>query len=244
VPSAVAVIPWNPKRQKNRSCLPPTWPADELGKHSSIERFFTRAFRLFGIFRLPRPPLCGWSAEASWIGLGGLGNSYLVQTGTFGQESYVANNGWVDTYQAWVENVGGINSPPRFLFYVHCGDHMYVKVWGGHCMYIMRISDGLNSGNQCYGNNARTTSAEAIVERQSTDKLLGNFGTQTFHGVGITDNGAYLGMNQVPHDYTNMWSCWGLECHNPYQIASVGSIQNDPGDVPYDKYTITWHDFS
>src|SRR2546425_8806770 len=22
---AVAVIPWNPKRQKNRSCLPPTW---------------------------------------------------------------------------------------------------------------------------------------------------------------------------------------------------------------------------
>jgi transposase len=25
---AVAVIPWNPKRQKNRSCLPPTWTKD------------------------------------------------------------------------------------------------------------------------------------------------------------------------------------------------------------------------
>ena len=36
---AVAVIPWNPKRQKNRSCLPPTWTADELGKRSSIEQF-------------------------------------------------------------------------------------------------------------------------------------------------------------------------------------------------------------
>src|SRR5258708_4425366 len=36
---AVAVIPWNPKRQTNRSCLPPTWSADELGKRAAIERF-------------------------------------------------------------------------------------------------------------------------------------------------------------------------------------------------------------
>jgi hypothetical protein len=26
---AVAVIPWNPKRQKNRSCLPPTWTKEQ-----------------------------------------------------------------------------------------------------------------------------------------------------------------------------------------------------------------------
>ena len=29
---AVAVVPWNPKRQRNRSCLPPTWTKEELGK--------------------------------------------------------------------------------------------------------------------------------------------------------------------------------------------------------------------
>ena len=29
---AVAVIPWNPGRRKNRSCLPPTWTKEELGK--------------------------------------------------------------------------------------------------------------------------------------------------------------------------------------------------------------------
>jgi Transposase DDE domain len=28
---ALAVVPWNPKRQKNRSCLPPTWTKEELG---------------------------------------------------------------------------------------------------------------------------------------------------------------------------------------------------------------------
>jgi hypothetical protein len=56
---AVAVVPWNPKNQKNRSCLPPTWTKDELGKRASIERFFGRVF-LF--FRLQRPPLSGWTA--------------------------------------------------------------------------------------------------------------------------------------------------------------------------------------
>jgi transposase len=63
---AVAVVPWNPKRQKNRSCLPPTWTAQELGKRTSIERFFGRVF-LF--FHLQRPPLCGWSALVTRVAL-------------------------------------------------------------------------------------------------------------------------------------------------------------------------------
>jgi transposase len=63
---AIAVIPWNPKNQKNRSCLPPTWTKEELGKRSAIERFFARVF-LF--FHLQRPPLCGWSAMVSQVAL-------------------------------------------------------------------------------------------------------------------------------------------------------------------------------
>ena len=63
---AEARIPWNPKSQKNRSCLPPTWTKEELGKRSGIERFFGRVF-LF--FHLQRPPLCGWSEMASQVAL-------------------------------------------------------------------------------------------------------------------------------------------------------------------------------
>lgn len=63
---AVAVIPWNPKRQKNRTCLPPTWTRAELGKRSSIERFFARVFRFFG---LQRPPLAGWAAVTTRVAL-------------------------------------------------------------------------------------------------------------------------------------------------------------------------------
>jgi transposase len=66
---AVAVIPWNPKRTKNRSRLPPTWTAEELGKRTAIERFFGRVFGLFGYFRLQRPPLYGWSAVAAHVAL-------------------------------------------------------------------------------------------------------------------------------------------------------------------------------
>ncbi len=66
---AVAVLPWNAKRQQNRSCLPPTWTAEELGKRTSIERFFGRIFSLFGPFRLQRPPLVGWTAVETRVAL-------------------------------------------------------------------------------------------------------------------------------------------------------------------------------
>jgi len=63
---ATAVIPWNPKRTKDRSGLPPTWTRAELGKRTSIERFFGRIL-LF--FRLQRPPLVGWTALTQQVAL-------------------------------------------------------------------------------------------------------------------------------------------------------------------------------
>lgn len=58
---ATAVIPWNPKRQKNRSCLPATWTKEELGKRSGIERFFGRVFLFFHGSRV-RPSTAGLSS--------------------------------------------------------------------------------------------------------------------------------------------------------------------------------------
>jgi hypothetical protein len=63
---AVAIVAWNPKNQKNRSCLPPTWTREELGKRSAVERFFGRVFLLF---HLQRPPLVGRSEVASQVAL-------------------------------------------------------------------------------------------------------------------------------------------------------------------------------
>ncbi|HEX9412191.1 MAG TPA: transposase [Ktedonobacterales bacterium] len=63
---AVAVIPWNRKRQKRPDGLPPTWTAEELGKRTSIERFFGR---ILVFFRLQRPPVFGWSAVETRVAL-------------------------------------------------------------------------------------------------------------------------------------------------------------------------------
>ncbi|HEX9036373.1 MAG TPA: hypothetical protein VF808_05220 [Ktedonobacterales bacterium] len=63
---AQAVIPWNPKRQKRRDGLPPTWTAAELGKRACIERFFGRVLIFF---RLQRPPAFGWSAVETRVAL-------------------------------------------------------------------------------------------------------------------------------------------------------------------------------
>src|SRR5215469_8494727 len=94
---AIAVIPWNPKRQHRRDGLPPTWTWEELGKRSSIERFFGRTF-LF--FRLQRPPLVGWSALATQVAL-----------------TYAAT--WVVALAAWqARRPDLIRSPARVLAHV------------------------------------------------------------------------------------------------------------------------------
>ena len=59
-------MPWNPKRTKERSCLPPTWTQAELGKRTAIERFFGRVFLFFGLLR---PHLSGWTAITTRVAL-------------------------------------------------------------------------------------------------------------------------------------------------------------------------------
>jgi transposase len=100
---ARAVIPWNPKRQKKRDGLPPTWTAEELGKRTSIERFFGRVL-LF--FHLQRPPVFGWSAVESRVAL-----------------TYAAV--WVVALAAWqAGHPDLIRSPRRVLAHVWEGMEM------------------------------------------------------------------------------------------------------------------------
>ena len=90
---AQAVIPWNPKRQKRRDGLPPTWTAAELGKRTSIERFFGR---VLVFFRLQRPPVFGWSAVETRVAL-----------------TYAAV--WVIALAAWQAGRSGLIRSPRLV---------------------------------------------------------------------------------------------------------------------------------
>lgn len=196
------------------------------------------------------PPGEASAMYSAWVGLGGRHSGIpLVQTGTLGTRTFTSLNGWVNEYYAWVENstgggTFGGSSTAFYVFEVNCGDHLYVKAWNTStqgCVYIERINDGLNSGDWC-GNKADQASAEAIMEYKSDmAPNLADFGTETFYGVGITDNGGYYGMNNVPHDYFNLYQCvqGGMVCTWGPEWANTGPITYDAGDTPYDEYSIT-----
>ncbi len=199
----------------------------------------------------PTPPYHNQPAVyGAWIGLGGENRTAtLIQAGTAGFQQYA--NGWYTTYYAFVEDTGGLDTDVHYVFPVNCNDHMYVSVWdsgSSGCMYIQRISDGENSGDQCYGPSSSEHQGEAIVEFNRENPNFANFGSETFYGVGITDNGGYYGVNNLPHDYNNMHSCSPNPSKYPTcvtygrYIATTGPIQYDPGDVPYDQYAVNWVD--
>jgi hypothetical protein len=190
----------------------------------------------------------------AWIGLGGNTAVPLVQAGTVDFQNWDPFHGYQNVYQVFVENTGTDvqnPDPPHYFFTMSCGAHIYVKVWGGDCMYVLDIGSGVNTGNQCYGVSASNTSAEAIAERNDNTidyPYFTDFSSITFHGVGITDNGSYKAMNNLPHDFTEPRNCLDLNnnCIRTTLVgwgpplATVGPIQNDPNDVPYDMYTVTW----
>jgi hypothetical protein len=189
------------------------------------------------------PPKNDDAGMATWIGLGGHATKNMIQVGV-----RAAETSGINIYQVFVENTGGTDNGQHIMFGLSCGQHVYVKVWNGNCMYLQWLGNGENTGNQCYGPNNDGQSAEAIAERSSIDPYFANFGTVTLYGVGITDNGSYLGMNQVPHFYYQVYNCsrWvGRSCSvfETTALATVGPIQNDPGNPPYDQYAVTWHGY-
>ena len=197
--------------------------------------------------------------EASWIGIGGYNNGkgggVLVQAGTADWMAYDPIHGWQATYITFFEDTGASNVHANYSFSVNCGNHLYVKAWDSGsqgCMYIQRISDGVNSGTQCLNAKSDENSAEAIVEYNYSRQDFAKFGSQTFYGVGFTDNGSYKGFltSGVSYAVAVPYYCTfftGFSCKNNVygdQLAAVGGISYDAGDVPYDEYTVYWKNWS
>jgi hypothetical protein len=98
------------------------------------------------------------------------------------------------------------------MMQLSCGDHMYAKVWKPNNMFLLDINTGVSNQVQWGPANNTPHTAEFIVERAFNNVTgheypLARFGSVTFYGVGITYGGQYLGMNQVPHDFSHMYYC-------------------------------------
>jgi hypothetical protein len=113
----------------------------------------------------------------------------------------------------------------------------------------------MNGGTQCYGPAPNSQTAETIVER-FFNVPLADFGTMTFHGVGITDNGRYYPMNELPNERYTMKGCVGPDPRDPdrcahdvhlnpltddHTLACTTAISSDPGDVPYDQLSVVYN---
>lgn len=204
------------------------------------------------------PANTGNAVYGAWVGLGGvLGSRALVQAGTAGWQIYNSVNGWQTSYWTFVENTHASDSGAHYMFPVSCGDYLWVKVWDSGstgCMYIQRIRDGENTGNQCYGPKSDELTGEAIVEFNYSQTNFAKFGSETFYGVGITDScncgyNGYKPMSGLPHDYNNLYECQPIGnfpvCSRfGDRLAWTGSINSDPGDPPYDQYTIYWQNYA
>jgi hypothetical protein len=185
-----------------------------------------------------------WGDSSQWLGIGGTGgyNDQLVQDGSDSEQT-----GWLSgdtSYDQWYEYVGtfGTIDPvevdlgPNFTK-IGCGVHVYSKVYGNPQCYELGDINTDHYYTKCTGPEGNQATAEGIVERngQANGWGLAQFNSATFYGFGITEAVAgYQPMNNLHHDYLNM--VW-----NGGSLATTGPIQNDPGDIPYDKWTVTWH---
>jgi len=88
-----------------------------------------------------------------------------------------------------------------------------------------------------------TTSAERILEDVGgTPNDQGAFlnADTTFYGAGVTDTKHtpnYIGYNTAQHDYQSVY--FAPNAYPADLVLNPGSIVNDPGDPPYDQYTVS-----
>ncbi|HLY29907.1 MAG TPA: hypothetical protein VKQ36_02655 [Ktedonobacterales bacterium] len=178
-----------------------------------------------------------------WSGLGGVGNgSVLEQDGVSLQYVNLGGGFGAQRTEAFYESVpgNGANYLNLAEWPMACGDHMYTKEYQGDCSVIIDLDVGW-TWDYCTGPSAWVNSAELIVENAGQVDGYGvpNGVDPTFYGAGVTDefeSPSYNGYGTQQHDYFNDYMD-GFASND--KVLNTGPIHNDPGDVPYDEYTVS-----
>lgn len=176
--------------------------------------------------------------ESSWVGLGGVNNSNLVQAGSHSEIWYDIFGGTHYNYYAWTQNVA-TSSTETWLFGVNCNDRMQVFVYHSNETYLVDHTNG-DYNTTTTGPAASYATAEWIVERPSSCNIFGSncnpqpladFQSDTFYGMGTTVASlGYLSPHDVDHDYANMTG-----------KTKIGSlVYNTTWGPPNYANTITW----
>jgi len=162
------------------------------------------------------------SADATWVGIGGVGANDLIQTGT---QAVVSGSGQVQ-YSAWYEVLPSYSQTIPVT--VSAGDSITASInQTSPGQWSVNLTD--NTNGQHYQNtiayNSSMSSAEWIEEMPSVGRgtFLGldNFGSINFTGSSAVQNGQQLTMQQL--------NAQGMTMLNSGQqaLATVSPINSD-----------------
>ncbi|GCE14787.1 G1 family glutamic endopeptidase [Tengunoibacter tsumagoiensis] len=167
-------------------------------------------------------------SSSTWVGLGGLNNTNLVQTGTEQDYSILTGKPTV-TYKAWVENLADPSNPfARFVFSVNCTDQMVASVTANATMFIEDLTTGTYA-TQTFGPAADTRSADFILER-GYNTPLPTLQPVVFHNCQVRSISTQLltPLTKQPHERIQMRGLTGTLLADATEVGSGGNI------------TITW----
>jgi len=180
-----------------------------------------------GQWVVPNPTGNGTSttADASWIGIGGVKSNDLIQIGTVDN---VTASGTV--YSAAFYELLPDASVQITAFNISPGDSISASIdQTGTNLWTITITD--NTTNQTYTKNlsydSSLSSAEWIEEdpSNSNGQLMpfDNFGTITFTNAYTTDNGSNVDLSAINADSITMINSSGQDIAVPSSISSSGS---------------------
>jgi hypothetical protein len=164
--------------------------ADGGNNYTYVQMFWTESCTAFGTN--------DW--YSTWAGIGGIGNTNLVQAGVYGYNTNAVNHG----YEAWIQNTA-VNNTSTVVFSSSCGDYMGVEIGTGNCMIVFDETNGDSSGWRCTGPNANSSTAECIVEAPvfpgNIITELSNYNSETLTACQVEINaGSNQKINNVSHD--------------------------------------------
>jgi len=144
------------------------------------------------------PTTSGLTGDASWIGIGGVTNTDLIQAGT---QALTNTNGLAVAYQAWYETLPGYSQPISIT--VNPGDSITATInEQTQNQWAISLRDNTNGQNfqTVVPYSSSLSSAEWIEEMPSQQNgefiPLDNFGTIQFSGDTTVKNGQSLNLAQ------------------------------------------------
>ena len=165
------------------------------------------------------------SADATWVGIGGISTNDLIQVGT---QAVFQSGSSQPAYSAWYEMLPASNQPISMT--VNAGDSITASV--------AQESTGtwqVNLRDNTSGQNFQTTvsyssslsSAEWIEEMPSFDSggliPLDNFGTVQFSSAWATQNGLNVGIAQAGATELTMYNSAGAALATPSALGANGT---------------------